>query len=104
MITDNTINTAIKILIIKTCFFSVISFFIKGFIISMVKVELEVKTKEDNVDIEADSTSTTTKPNKSSGMALLSILGTIISYTGFPVSGLVIDSVVANSLPNPPKK
>ncbi len=60
-------KTAMNILIITTCFFSVI-FLQNGLIRSIVRVDDEVKTKLERVDIEADKTSTITTPIRMSGI------------------------------------
>ncbi len=52
----NTIN----ILMINTCFLSLISFFIAGLITSSVNVALDVRTSDESVDIDAERTSTIT--------------------------------------------
>ena len=79
----NTMNS----LMMKTCFFSVMSFFIEGLITSSVKVELEVSTSDESVDIEAASTSTITTAMMTEG-SVESIVGTIVSNRGLPVEAL----------------
>ena len=60
-------NTAMKNLIVRTCFFSSIFFANRSFMKSSVKVELDVRTSDERVDIDADRTSTTVTPIRMSG-------------------------------------
>ena len=58
-----TINTRIM----KSCFFSSISFITWPLSKSRVKVELDARTSDERVDIEADNTRMTTTPINMSG-------------------------------------
>ena len=91
-------KTATNMRITSTSRFSSILSFMKGFIISRVRVELEVSTSEERVDIEAERTRTMTTPKSRSGR--LSIIEGIIAskpFTGSPAS-----LALTNSLPKPP--
>ena len=93
-ITEKARKTIIRTRIINTCFLSSISF-LKGLIISIVIVELEVRTREESVDIEAESTSTIRTPKRISGSASFIINGTIASYSSFPdVAFLIVSASV----------
>ena len=102
MAAETSMKNTINILIIDTCFFSVISFFDAGFITSSVNVELDVSTSEESVDMEAESTSTITTAITIDG-SVESIVGIIVSNNGFPVASLIVILSLYN-LPNPPKK
>ena len=71
-------NTTINILIIKTCFFSLIFLTTLSLIKSSVKVELEAITSDESVDIEAESTNMITIAISISGK-FSSIAGIIAS-------------------------
>ena len=92
-------NTAMKILIVISCFFSSIFSFIIGLIRSIVKVELDVSTSDESVDIDAESTRTITSPKSSEGSFSI-IVGTIPSK---PPSGSP-SALLTKSLPKPPRK
>ena len=72
------INTTMKIRMINTCFFSVISFTIVPRIISSVSVEEDASTSDDNVDMDAESTRITTTAIKN-GDSFSIIAGIIAS-------------------------
>jgi len=67
-----------KIRMINTCFFSVISFTIVPRIISSVSVEEDASTSDDNVDMDAERTKITTTAIKS-GDSFSIIAGIIAS-------------------------
>ena len=99
--TDNTIKNTTITCIVRTCFFSLISFITLSFKKSSVSVELDVSTSEASVDIEADNTNTTTIPIRISG-SVDNICGMIPSKIILPASSC--SSGASNSLPNPPRK
>ena len=76
-------NTAMKILMTRTSFFSFIFPFVSGRIRSIVTVELDVRTSDESVDIEAERTSTTTSPIIISGRHELRRAGIIASKSSF---------------------
>ena len=91
-------NTATKARIVVILLFSCISFLRSGSIRLSVSVEEEVRTREESVDIEAERT-------RMSTMAI-SISGSFESIEGMMLSKpfAATCSLVAKSLPKPPRK
>jgi hypothetical protein len=65
--TEIATNTTIRHLMIKSCFFSSMSFTTWPLRRSRVRVELLVRTSEERVDMEAERTRTTTTAIRKSG-------------------------------------
>ena len=61
IITEIAMNITMRNLIVKTCCFSVMSFFTVTLRKSRVSVELEARTREESVDIDAERTRITTR-------------------------------------------
>lgn len=92
-------NTAMKILIVISCFFSSIFSFIIGLIRSIVKVELDVSTSDESVDIEAESTRTITSPKSSEGsFSIIVGIYSVKTASGSP------STLLTKSSPKPPRK